>query len=89
MAISVFPNFEFLTPKNPKIRFLGKKFLKIHIFQNFQKTGIYVLALRILNTHAKFQANIFIFVGLMAPEVIATHDVIFLICFLGVSLTRY
>ena len=89
MVISVFPNFEFLTPKNKQIRFLGKKFLKIHIFPNFQKTGIYALALRILNTHTKFQANTFIFVWLMAPKVIATHDVILKICFLGVSLTRY
>ena len=76
MAISVFPNFDFFTPKNPKIRFLEKKFIKIHIFQKFQKTGIYVLALPILNTHTKFQANTFIFVWRMAPEVIATHDVI-------------
>jgi hypothetical protein len=61
MAISDFQNFEFLTPKNQNFDFLENVCHKIHNFQNFQKTGIYVTYLSIGYTHAKFQNNISIF----------------------------
>ena len=61
MAISVFQNFEFLNPKIQNFRFFLEKCPQNPNFQNFQKTGIYVTELPILNHHAKFQPDIFNF----------------------------
>ena len=66
MAISEFWNFEFLTSTfKKKNYFFWKKVTcfsyKIQIFENFQKTGIYVKELDIFNHHGKFQTDISIF----------------------------
>ena len=61
MAISVFQNFWFLTPKISKNRFFGKMIPKIHNIQNFQKTGTYVIHLLVVYQCTKFQVNSSIF----------------------------
>jgi hypothetical protein len=52
-----------LTPKISKNIFLEKIFDKSENFQNFQKTGIYVIQLTILYAHAKNQVSSSIFGG--------------------------
>jgi hypothetical protein len=52
-----------LTPKISKSKFLGKIFDKSKSFQNFQKTGIYVIQLTIPYAHAKNQVSSSIFGG--------------------------
>ena len=61
MAISVFQNFGFLTPKISKNRFFWKMISKIQNIQNFQKTGIYVIHLLVVYQCTKFQVNSSIF----------------------------
>ena len=61
MAISVFQNFGFLTPKISKNRFFCKMIPKIQNFQNFQKTGTHVFHLLVVYQCTKFQVNSSIF----------------------------
>ena len=61
MAISVFQNFGFLTPKISKNRFFWKMIAKIQNIQNFQKTGTYVIHLLVVYQCTKFQVNSSIF----------------------------
>ena len=62
MAISVFQNFGFVTPKISKNRFFFRKMIpKIQNFQNFQKTGTYVIHLLVVYQCTKFQVNSSIF----------------------------
>ena len=61
MALSDFLNFAFLTPKSSKNIFFLKNDHKIQNFQKFQKTGIYVIELAVLNQYAKFQLDTIIF----------------------------
>ena len=61
MAISVFQNFGFLTPKISKNRFFWKMIFKIQNIQNFQKTGTYVIHLLVVYQCTKFQVNSSIF----------------------------
>ena len=61
MAISVFQNFGFLTPKISKNRFFWKMIPKIQNIQNFQKTGTYVIHLLVVYQCTKFQVNSSIF----------------------------
>ena len=61
MAISDFLNFGFLTPKISKNHFFEKNDHKIQNFQNFQKTGIYVVELAVFNQCANFQLDTIIF----------------------------
>ena len=61
MAISVFQNFGFLTPKMSKNRFFWKMIPKIQNIQNFQKTGTYVIHLLVVYQCTKFQVNSSIF----------------------------
>ena len=61
MAISVFQNFGFLTPKISKNRFFWKMISKIQNIQNFQKTGTYVIHLLVVYQCTKFQVNSSIF----------------------------
>ena len=49
--------FWFLTPKISKIIFLTKIFDNSESFENFQKTGIYVIQLTVPNVHAKNQVS--------------------------------
>ena len=80
MAISVFQNFGFLTPKISKIDFFWKMIPKIQNFQNFQKTGTYVIHLLVVYQCTKFQVNSSIFDPQMecfVSESIPNYDVIF------------
>ena len=61
MAISVFQNFEFLTPKISKNRLFWKMIPKIQNIQNFQKTVTYVIHLLVVYQCTKFQVNSSIF----------------------------
>ena len=61
MAISVFQNFGFLIPKISKNWFFWEIDPVIQNFQNFQKTGIYVIQLLLVNQCAKFQVDSSIF----------------------------
>ena len=61
MAISVFQNFGVLTHKISKNRFFGKMIPKIQNFQNFQKTGTYLIHLLVVYQCTKFQVNSSIF----------------------------
>ena len=56
-----FQNFVFLTPKISKNRFFWKMIPKIQNFQNFQKTGTYVIHLLVVYQCTKFQVNSSIF----------------------------
>ena len=60
MAILYFLNFGFLTPKMSK-KSLKKNDHKIQNFQNFRKTGIYVVELAVFNQCANFQLATIIF----------------------------
>ena len=61
MAISDFLNFAFFNPKISKNIFFLENDHKIQNFQKFQKTGIYVVELAVLNQCAKFQLDTIIF----------------------------
>ena len=62
MAISVFQNFGFLTPKiSKKIDFFWKMIPKIQNIQNFQKTVTYVIHLLVVYQCTKCQVNSSIF----------------------------
>ena len=61
MAISDFLDFAFLTPKISKNIFFRKMITKSKNFQKFQKTGIYVVDLTVLNQCAKVQLDTIIF----------------------------
>ena len=61
MAISVFQNWGFLTPKISKNHFFWKMIPKIQNSQNFQKTGTYVIHLLVVYQCTKFQVNSSIF----------------------------
>ena len=61
MAISVFQNFEFLTPKISKNRFFWKMIPKIQNIQHFQQTVTYVIHLLFVYQCTKFQVNSSIF----------------------------
>ena len=61
MAISVFENFGFLTPKIKKKRFFWKMIPKIQNIQNFQKNVTYVIHLLVVYQCTKFQVNSSIF----------------------------
>ena len=61
MAISVFQNFGFLTPKISKNHFFWKMIPKIQNIQNVQKTGTYVIHLLVVYQCTKFQVNSSIF----------------------------
>ena len=68
MAISVFRNFGFLTPKIPKIDFSEKKYIKNLTFLKFsKKNGIYAGDLHVVSLHDKIQVIPFIFYHQMAP----------------------
>ena len=81
MAISVFQNFGFLTPKISKNHFLGKMIPKIQNIQNFQKTGTYVIHLLVVYQCTKFQVSIAQFLtpkwSVFVSESIPIYDVIF------------
>ena len=56
MAISVFQNFGFLTPKISKNRFFGKNDPKIQNIQNFQKKNVtYLIQILVVYQCTKFQ----------------------------------
>ena len=61
MAISVFQNFGYLTPKISKNGFFWKMIPTIQNIQNFQKTVTYVIHLLVVYQCAKFQVNSSIF----------------------------
>ena len=61
MAISVFQNFGFLTPKISKNLFFWKMIPKIQNIHNFQKTVTYVIHLLVVYQCTKFQVNSSIF----------------------------
>ena len=83
MAISVFQNFGFLTPK------ISKKTIylmdpKIQNFQNFQKTVTYVIQLLVVYRCAKFQVDSSVFDpkwSVFVSEIMPIYDV-FLMRFL-------
>jgi hypothetical protein len=63
MAISVFRNFGFLSPKISKNNFLEKSDPQIQNFKYIKKTGIYVREKLLLIANAKFWSAILNFEG--------------------------
>ena len=80
MAISVFQNFGFLTPKISKKLIFGKMDPKIQSFQNFQKNVTYVIQVLVIYQCTKFQVNSSIFDpkwSVFISKIIPIYDISF------------
>ena len=78
-----FSKFLDFDPQNFKNKFFWKKCSKIQIFQNFQKTVLYVYDTHESSWHVKFQIRISIFDPQMTVISVKCGDVIKIITFLG------
>ena len=79
MAISVFQNVRFLTPKISRNQFFGKMIPKIQNIQNFQKTITYVIHLLVVYQCTQFQVNSSFLTpkwSVFVSEIIPFYDVI-------------